>query len=153
MRAQRATAPNWVVAETLDEFRWGARAIDDLYQAWLCLSTGTDPRHQTWANPRMLTSGEDLTSADYAVRQFLDGTMRDALEGFSPRLWLVDDVLEPHRAGRSPAPADVTLFEVLVLELFRHIAEGASYKRCANESCGRTFVRQDGRKRQAAKAE
>jgi hypothetical protein len=79
------------------------------------------------------------------VRRFFDGTMRDALEGFSPRLWLVDDVPgEPHHAGRSPAPVDVTLFEVLVLELFRHIAEGATYKRCANETCGRTFVRQDG---------
>lgn len=143
--AQRAAAPNWVVAETIDEFRWGARAIHDLHHAWLCLSAGTDPRHQPWANPRMPTADEDLAPADHAVRQFFEGTMRDALEGFSPRLWLVDDVPgRSSRAGQSPAPPDVTLFEVLVLELFRHIAEGATYKQCANETCGRTFVRQDG---------
>jgi hypothetical protein len=62
-------------------------------------------------------------------------------------MWLVDAETErpnSYRAVTTPAPADVTLFEVLALELFRHIAENASYKRCANESCGRTFVRQDG---------
>jgi hypothetical protein len=143
--AQREAAPNWVVAETIEEFRWGARAIRDLHQAWLSLSTGADPREQRWANPRMPTPADELAAADYAVRRFFDGTMRDALEGFSPRLWLVDDAPgRPRSVGRSPQPDDVTLFEVLVLELFRHIAEGATYKQCANETCGRTFVRQDG---------
>lgn len=142
----RANAPSWVVAETIEEFRWGARAIRDLRTAWLCLSTPMDPRSQEWANPRMPREHDDQASANQTVLRFFDGTMREALEGFSPRLWLVaDDGSRSWRATtESPAPADVTLFEVMVLEFFRHIAESATFKRCANESCGRTFVRQDG---------
>ena len=142
---QRASAPNWVVAETIDEFRWGARAISDLWTAWSCLSTGADPCRQHWANPRMSQPGDSPELAQSELRRFFDCTMRDALEGFSPRLWLVDDSPErPESGSRSPAPSDVTLFEGLTFELFRHIAEGVAYKRCANETCGRTFVRQDG---------
>lgn len=143
---QRAAAPTWVISETLEEFRWGARAIRDLQAAWLCLREGSDPREAPWANQRMPTAASEADRAQWEIAEFLERTMRDALDGFSPRLWLVDAESEraSFRAVTSPAPTDVTLFEVLVLELFRHIAEDASYKRCANPTCGRTFVRQEG---------
>jgi hypothetical protein len=135
-----------VVAETLEEFRWGARAIRDLYNAWLCLRDGLDPRTIEWANSRMPAPDADLGRSAWAVSEFFERTMREALEGFSPRMWLVDVATDRPslNAVRTPAPTDVTLFEILTLELFRHIAEDASYKRCANETCRRTFVRQDG---------
>jgi hypothetical protein len=91
-------------------------------------------------------SEADPRSAEWTISEFLERTLRDALEGFSPRLWLVDEGTERPsiRAVTNPEPVDVTLFEVLALELFRHISEQASFKRCANPSCGQTFVRQDG---------
>ena len=55
--AQRAAAPNWVVAETVEEFRWGARANWDLYNAWLCLRGALDPQTVEWANSRMPGAG------------------------------------------------------------------------------------------------
>ncbi len=144
--AQRAVAPNWVVAETLEEFRWGARAIRDLHAAWRCLREPVDPRRVDWANPRMPSAKEELGQAQWRVSEFFEQTMREALEGFSPRVWLVDDESQRPslRAATTPAPRDVTLFEVLALELFSHVAEDASYKRCVNPTCQRTFVRQEG---------
>ena len=143
---QRAAAPTWVIAETLEEFRWGARAIRDLHAAWTVLRDGLDPREASWANPQMPSPSDDPRRAQWDLVRFVEGTMRDALEGFSPRMWLVDTDGQRAsvRSRTSPEPDDVTLFEVLVLELFRHIAEDASYKRCANPTCQRTFVRQEG---------
>jgi hypothetical protein len=76
--------------------------------------------------------------------EFLEHTLSEALERFSPRLYLVDD--RGRRSFRGapsePSPRDVTLFELMALEIFRHIAEDASYKPC--EKCGKLFVRQEG---------
>lgn|GEM_PF-4105164 len=143
---QRAAAPNWVVAETLEEFCWGARAIHDLHAAWRALSTPIDPRDVSWANPNMPGPQQALDSAQWEVADFFERTMRDALEGFSPRIWLVDDTEERTRYGSvtRPESSDVTLFEVLAVELFSHVVENASYKLCANPTCQRMFVRQDG---------
>ena len=111
VEAQRAAAPVWVIDETLEEFRWGARAIRDLHTAWQCLREGRDPTTEKWANPRMPSAGSDLGQAAWIVGEFLERTIRDALEGFSPRMYLID--VETGRstleAVRSPAPPDVTL--------------------------------------------
>ena len=45
----------------------------------------------------------------------------------------------------SPFSGTVGLYSFCCLELFNHIAENAAYQRCANETCGRLFVRQRGR--------
>jgi hypothetical protein len=144
--AERQKAPNWVVAETLEEFRWGACAVRDLHAAWICLSDGSDPREVDWANQLMPGPGKDAAICQANVAEFFERTMRDALEGFSPRMWLVNPDKEHARYGAvsAPQPVDVTLFEALALELFSHVAEHASYKRCANPMCSKTFVRQDG---------
>ncbi len=42
------------------------------------------------------------------------------------------------------AREDPTTFDIMCLQLYKHIAEGASYRRCMNEQCGRLFVRQVG---------
>lgn len=63
-------------------------------------------------------------------------------------MWLLDDaerrVFQMSPTPTSPEPPNVTMFEILVLELFRHIVENAPFKSCQNPSCGRRFVRQDG---------
>lgn len=142
---QRSETPTWLVRETLEEFRWGARAICDLHTAWTVLSGGADVREAVWRNP--LVAGGEMESgeAEFQARTFLETTMRIALDGFSPRMWITDGEGNPaYGAMVSSAPSDVTLFEILVLELFRHIAEDAVFKTCENEMCRRTFVRQEG---------
>lgn len=145
-KAEREAAPVWIISETLTEFRWAARALRDLRTAWSCLRAGADPRKAVWENPRMPSRGDSVELAVSVTASFFELTMSDALEGFSPRLWLRDGAKRRafHGAPSDPGPADCTLFETLVLELFRHVAEGASYKRCANESCAQLFVRQEG---------
>jgi hypothetical protein len=109
----------------IEEFRWGARALRDLRTAWECLNSGDDPLKAKWANSRMVRVGDDSSHAEWTISEFLERTLRDALEGFSPRMWLVEEGSERPslRAIKSPAPNDVTLFEVLAVELFRHICE------------------------------
>jgi hypothetical protein len=41
--------------------------------------------------------------------------------------------------------SEIPLYSICCLELFNHIAEDADYLTCANETCGRLFVRQRGR--------
>jgi hypothetical protein len=146
--AERAAAPIWVINETLEEFRWGARAIRDLHAAWRCLRDGDDPRQVDWANPRMPQPEQSRNLAVSTTATFLEHTVSDALRGFSPRMWLLDDaqrrVFEMSPTPTTPEPLNVTMFEVLVLELFRHIVENASFKSCQNPACGQTFVRQEG---------
>lgn len=147
-QAQSDAAPTWVISETLEEFRWGARAISDLHAAWCCLRDGDDPRDIEWANPRMPRPDQSRNHAVAVVAGFLEQTVSDALQGFSPRMWLLDDaerrVFQMSPTPTTPEPANITMFEVLVLELFRHIVENAPFKNCQNPSCRRRFVRQEG---------
>ena len=146
-QAERDAAPIWVINETLEEFRWGARAIRDLHAAWRCLRDGDDPRQVDWANPCMPQPEQSRNLAVSATATFLEQTIGDALRGFSPRMWLLDDaerrVFEMSPTPTTPEPLNVTRFEVLVLELFRHIVEDAPFKSCQNPACGQTFVRQE----------
>lgn len=72
------------------------------------------------------------------------GTPATAGRSFSPRMWLLDDaerrVFQMASTPTTPEPANVTMFEVLVLELFRHIVENAPFKSCQNPFL-RTSVR------------
>lgn len=43
------------------------------------------------------------------------------------------------------ADRHLTVYSVAFLQLYNHLAEGASVRRCANQNCGRQFVRQRGR--------
>jgi hypothetical protein len=53
------------------------------------------------------------------------------------------------RATNPEAPEELaTIYGACCLQIYNHIAEGATYKRCANESCRQVFVRQRGRSAQ-----
>ena len=58
-----------------------------------------------------------------------------------------DQPLDQGRGGAHPTHRDIelSLYSILCLELFNHMAEASEYRVCANETCGRFFVRQSGR--------
>jgi hypothetical protein len=76
----------------------------------------------------------DATRASFELMIQLNG----ALQAFHVRLELHTNKFAPLGA---PLP---NVFEACCLQLANHIAENATYSRCANETCGRLFVRQRG---------
>jgi hypothetical protein len=144
--SERAAAGIWTIEETLHEFIFGAEAVRGLVTAWSCLRDGHDPREQTWANERMPSSSWNQDRAVDVTAAFFEGTLSATLERFSPTIYLQDESGRRTFLGpsESPAPDDLTVFELMVLEIFRHVVEDASYTRCENENCGALFVRQEG---------
>jgi hypothetical protein len=70
--------------------------------------------------------------------------LEELLHPFSPRIGIpydddLDTVFDPFRFTHA------RLENVLVLQMYRHIAAEDSYKPCENENCGRLFVHQIGR--------
>jgi len=135
--------------ESLTEFRWGAWALRDMLTAWRITKGEMSEDAAVWEAPCWKESINqiDENKADWIggvhVTSVLSRGMKNALRPFSPRVtWRPDDYdIGPH--GRTSE--ELPLYSVLALELFNHMAEGANYRRCANETCGRFFVRQTGR--------
>ena len=138
---------------TVEEFKWGAACLRDLARSYWCLTTDTDPRSLAWDNPLIADSFryEEQWWAPTEMQEMIERTLEAGLRDFSPRLIRADsDNMNLRGRDRSRAlaqhfTASDDLFAVCCLELFNHIAEGAIYGTCANESCGRWFVRQQGR--------
>jgi hypothetical protein len=136
------------LVETLDEFRFGARCLQDLLTAARTATTETTPSRSEWlsiSSPAheewrldLLESDVTLEFSDEANDIFLRSLLTAGLAPFHPRLIYVNeqpgDIFE-----------NVPLYATCCLELFNHIAEHATYQRCANETCNRPFVRQRGR--------
>jgi hypothetical protein len=125
--------------ESVEEFRFGARLIRDLVVARLAIQ-GED-EHVRWAS-RWLPSPSRVGPA-----KLLCAALDPALKVFHPRL-VVFEPSDDYAPTAEPHPAEVTLYQTCALELFNHIVESATYKRCQNERCPRAgvlFVRQQGR--------
>ena len=151
--------------ETLDGFRWGATCIRDLVRAWRFADEGLKP--ESWECP-IWTALSDADIAAMRKPRREDGwrsddwylvkppaTPEDAAQLLSRVLSVGLDLFHPAVAVR---PADhqadrllpyegrgATLYELCCLQLYNHMVEGATYRTCANESCGGLFVRQSGR--------
>lgn len=114
----------------LDEIALRAHVVQRLAEHCKASDQGGDVR-QAW---------QDCDSEVDAWRRFTEHA-NAALRPFHARLWV--DVGDPELNIGGLYP---TVFQVAVLQIFNDVAEGASYSRCANETCGRFFVRQrDGR--------
>ncbi len=144
---------------TVEEFRWAVRCIRDLARAYWCLSTVATPLSMVWENPLVVDALEKFGAETWwdeeAMHEFLSETLRDALQNYSPQL-LAPEYLSARGDDRAAGFHNAVnyghsirdsggLFAVCCIELFNHIAEGEVYKTCANERCGRWFVRQQGR--------
>lgn len=147
-------------AETLAEFRFAAGLLRDLAQAWLVLRERRDPSSVTWD----LAAHQDVArQPPWGAATLLTHVLPALLSSFGPRLQAeMTGPFLPGEAGLAQLfelPADtpevreqagppaVHLFEACALELFNHIAEDATYRTCASETCDRIFVRQQGRAR------
>lgn len=74
------------------------------------------------------------------LREFLLWTRLSQLKG------AMQAALKPFSIGiGSLADRHPTIYSVAFLQLYNHMAEGATVRQCANETCQRPFVRQRGR--------
>jgi len=86
---------------------------------------------------RVFVTVEGHTSDATRAAQLAEGLNR-ALTPFTVRLE------ERTAADEGVSTSEVNVYQAMCLQLANHIAENAAYHRCANEPCGRLFVRQRG---------
>ena len=118
----------------IEAFRVWARLLRDMVKMWNVVQGGESLRElvaqweSSWSAPSRPEGvlGELATWLNVGLAPFQVHTL----------------------VGRDAAKYGVpfpSLFSVACLQLANHIAENARYSRCANETCGRLFVRQRGR--------
>jgi hypothetical protein len=136
------------------EFRFAAALLHDLTNFAL-ISRGTRERFE-WHTLRetgcFIDSVARADDRRYYASQRLRDALNPALAPFHPRLMvrapenLAGQPITPKTAAAVDF-ASASLYSICALELFNHLAEDAQYRRCANDSCQRLFVRQEGRAR------
>lgn len=128
--------------ETLAEFRYGATWLRDLVRGWRWAYEGVEPEVwecSIWNTDEHDGPPRDPDQAIFAVEHGLDL----ALVAFHPRIFT--PIPKAPLSPSQPFSQSIPVFLLCALEFFNHIAEEAAYLTCANESCGRLFVRQSGR--------
>jgi hypothetical protein len=121
-------------SEPFRRFCQVAVAVRDLTRIWLALrgSLSFDELAAQW---------ESLAPAPASAAEAGDKLAIGLNAVLHP--FQVHVVLEPE--GERPGTEHPTLVSVVCLQLANAITEGASYARCANETCGQLFSRQRGR--------
>jgi hypothetical protein len=136
--------------ETLDEFRFAARCLHDVYWAWRVFNEGLDPNEIGWQSSPGL-GFETLGLASGLLTNVLPRLGRigpqlnvvsapQALGPFRPWEPPHESTIEPHAA-----PPTARLYQACAIEIYNHIVEQATYHHCANQTCKRQFVHQEGR--------
>jgi hypothetical protein len=137
--------------ETLTEFRIAARFVRDGLTAWRYVRGDLKAEDVHWESPYF--DNDDHVEID--TQDFLLMLFDFALMPFHPGISFLDDDEFADEAndgrrfrvkpGSGHARQGLDLFPICCLELYNHIVEEAEYRACANETCGRLFVRQEGR--------
>lgn len=160
----------WSVGESIDEFRFGAWCLCDLTTAARIVLGSLDPADAIWEAPCWANSVRPVEAPARLLDEATPELVLEyglvssgSLQPFGPRpLFYADEAdirvspaFERLRAhGVKPGGSvdaigryggDLPLYAICCLEIFNHLAEGATYRRCANEPCGKLFVRQHGR--------
>ena len=120
---------------TVAEFVLGATIVRDAVAAWRLLTDEPDGHQADWRLNRLTdVPGEErrAASADY-----LNDVITSGLSSITPVLSLTSGPEE------RDAVLELNLHALCCLELFTHVAAANNLPRCANESCGRLFVRDE----------
>ena len=147
--------------ESLSEFKWGVACLRDMITAWRIENDEIEETVDSWTAPcwrenvpvhREHGKLPDPTYSYWGSSYWaLSRGMQSGLLPFGPTIqWFPEsdrELLDPHQPAAHPVHREfeVPLYCGLCLELFNHMAEAASYRTCANETCSRLFVRQRGR--------
>ncbi len=128
----------------LEEFRVHARLLRDLvrileaYQGLLTLDQVEAQWESRWVTPELWRSA--------GIREalaFMAECLHQPLRDFHARL----EIHEEPWTGHGLLEAVPSLYAVLCLQLWNHIAEQTPYRVCQRPDCARLFVRQQGRAR------
>ncbi len=130
-----------VIEETMTEFRLGASLIRDVLRAWRWQRADVAPS-EPWEFLPKFYGGP--ASPDNAAERADDWT-HGLLSAFYPQFVRIDIAHDGETRGGDPYFSNVPLISLMALELYNHACEDAAYKTCQNETCGRLFVRQEGR--------
>jgi hypothetical protein len=85
-------------------------------------------------------AGRRCAWAASAAANLISIALEAALKPYAPRVFFYPlAVVDPHPTATG------MVYVRCCAELYNHIVEGATYRVCANETCGRLFVRQQGR--------
>jgi len=123
------------VVETVAEFVLGATIVRDAVAAWRLLTDEPDGEQAHWR----LTRLTDVPGAERraASAEYLNDVIASGLSSITPVLSLSSG------PGGRDAILELNLHALCCLELFNHVAAANDFPRCANESCGRLFVRDE----------
>ncbi len=142
--------------ETLDEFRIGATLLRDGLTAWKFLRGEVAAEDVRWESLYFEERGEVDPHVLVSAQDYLAILFDIGLIPFHPTVYIdhdaeVDSLDErvsiQHGSVHSLPTRAAPLFPTCCLELYNHIVEQARFHTCANETCGRLFVRQAGRAR------
>jgi hypothetical protein len=121
--------------ESIAEFVLGATIMRDAVAAWRLLTDEPDGEEAHWRLGRLNDVRTDERRA--AAADYLNDVIASGLSSITPVIAL----------STGPEPRDtvleLNLHTLCCLELFNHVAAGNDFPRCANESCGRLFVRDE----------
>ena len=134
-RAQ-SSIKTWLALQTDNglEERVDNELTDEHFQEWVKVNT------EGGANRWMALDREDF-------RDFMHDELLNELEStLNAALSRISVGIEFHEFGdRRNHPGPLTVYSQSFLQLYNHMAEEATVRHCANEPCGRSFVRQRGR--------
>jgi hypothetical protein len=124
-----------------ERIREHAEFLRNAVLVWHALSGGCELQElsKRWEGPfglpQLLAQGWEVEAA---APVYLQETLNSALADFHVRLLIG----APDAELGEP---EVTAYEAMALQLFNDVAARTPYQRCANEKCGRLFLRHQGR--------
>ena len=144
--------------ETLDEFRIGATLLRDGLSAWSFLRGSVRAEDVRWESLAFEHRATPDPYVSVDAQDFLTMLFDVGLIPFHPTVYIDHDessrrsfdqrvVIQQGPVHSLPTRA-APLFPTCCLELYNHFVERAPFHICANETCGRQFVRQSGRAQQ-----